>query len=121
MYNADIGTFAKYSSQNYVNQYAAFNGDFKLPFGYIDIQDNYDHTSDRASTEFTGEVVRTDNDASAALGLKFNKFAFETGYSDMSTYVIKTKYMIYMIIYNRYGFRNSLLPAFSENQGLGRI
>jgi len=82
MYNADIGTFSKYSSQNYVNQYGAFNGDFKLPFGYLDVQDQFDHTSDRAGTEFTSEVVRTDNDASAALGFKFNKLALETGYSD---------------------------------------
>lgn len=88
MYNADIGTFAKYSSQNYVNQYGAFNGNFRLPFGYINVQEDFDHTSDRADTEFDSEVWRTDNDASAAVGVKLDKFALETGYADaVRTYV----------------------------------
>ena len=88
MYNADIGTFAKYSSQNYVNQYGAFNGNFRLPFGYINVQEDFDHTSDRADTEFivrSGAPIMT---ASAALGVKFNKLALETGYADaVRTYV----------------------------------
>jgi hypothetical protein len=96
MYNADIGTFSRYSSQNYVNQYAAFNGDFKLPFGYVDLQNNYDHTSDRATTEFTGEVWRTDNDASATVGVEFNKLALETAYHNiLQTYDESNLYGIY--------------------------
>ena len=82
MYNADIGTFGSLTSQNYINQYGTFNGNFKLPFGYLDVQDHFDHTSDRAGTEFESEVLRNDNTASTALGFKFNKLALETGYSD---------------------------------------
>jgi hypothetical protein len=82
MYNADIGTFSDYKSQNYINQYAAFNGDFKLPFGYIDVQDDFDYTSDRATTEFTSRIPRYDNIASTVVGVKFNKLSMETGYSD---------------------------------------
>lgn len=102
MYNADIGTFAKYHSQNYINQYAAFNNNFTLPFGYLDVQDKFDHTSDRAGTEFTNEVVRTDNEASAAVGVKFNKLALETGYSDyVHTYESD--------IYSQYAYTEDML------------
>ena len=72
MYLADLGTFSKYSSQNYVNQNAVANADFKLPFGYIDFQNDFTHTVDRASTEFTNQVKRNENKASTTVGVDFN-------------------------------------------------
>jgi len=109
MYNADIGTFAKYSSQDYINQYAAFNSDFKLPFGYLDVQDKFEHTSDRADTEFDSEVVRNNNDASAALGVKFNKLALETGYSDyVHTYENN--------LYTQYGYTEDMVSEIAYYQ-----
>ena len=81
MYRADINTYSNYKSENHIDQTAAFNGDFKLPFGYFNVQDVFDHTSDRSSTEFTTRVKRTDNKVSTDVGVEFNKLAMETGYS----------------------------------------
>jgi len=88
LYDGQIGLQGKYHKQDYVNSEVGFNGDFKLPFGYYNLQNIFDKTSDRAGTEFTTQVKREENTSATALGVKFNKFAFELGYSHyMENYV----------------------------------
>lgn len=82
LYTADVGTFSDQKSQNYVNQNAAANLNLRLPFGYFNVNNDFKDTVDRASTEFTSQVRRKENRASAALGVEINKLTYEAAYAN---------------------------------------
>ncbi len=82
MYAADIGSFANFKSQNYVNQNVLASANGELPFGYFDIQDDFKDTVDRSFTEFTERVRRDENFAQAVLGVEANRLTYEIGYSN---------------------------------------
>jgi hypothetical protein len=81
LYDAKLGSYSNYTSQNYQDQELTGLLNFKLPFGYFAIRDFFNKTSDRAGTEFTDLVRRTDNQADAFLGIEFNKLAEEFNYT----------------------------------------
>lgn len=81
LYAAQLGSYLKNSSQNYQNQEVTGLLNFKLPFGYFAIRDFFNKTSDRAGTEFTNLIRRTENQADALFGVEFNKLADEIDYT----------------------------------------
>jgi len=84
LYAAQLGSNARYSSQNYQDQEATGLLNFKLPFGYFAVRDFFNKTSDRSSTEFTDLIRRTDNQADVLFGTEFNKLANEIDYTHFS-------------------------------------
>jgi len=81
LYAAQLGSYLDNSSQNYQNQEVTGLLNFKLPFGYFAIRDFFNKTSDRAGTEFTNLIRRTENQADALFGVEFNKLANEVDYT----------------------------------------
>ena len=81
MYLADIATFSNYKSQNYVNQDVAAKVSLNFPFGYVNVQNDFRDTVQRADTEFTDQVRRYENFSQALLGVKMNKLSYEAGYA----------------------------------------
>ena len=82
MYTADAGAFSDQKDQNYLNQNAAANIKLRLPFGYLNVNNDFKDTVDRAATEFTSQVHRKENKAQATLGIEVNKLSYELGYSN---------------------------------------
>lgn len=80
-YKVDLGMFGKYHSQNYGNHNIL--GEVALDFDEytLTVSDNFLFTSDRAGTEFDSRNLRKENTGKAVLGMKFNKLAFDVGYS----------------------------------------
>jgi len=81
LYNAKLGSYLYHPNQNYQDQELTGLLNFKLPFGYFAIRDFFNKTSDRAGTEFTNLIRRTDNQADALFGIEFNKLANEFNYT----------------------------------------
>ena len=81
LYDAKLGAYSDHSDQNYQDQAATGLLNFKLPFGYFAVKDFFNKTSDRAGTEFTTLIRRTDNQADAFFGVEFNKLANEFNYT----------------------------------------
>jgi hypothetical protein len=81
MYKADAATFSDFKIRNYVNQDVLAKINLSLPFGYLNVQDNFRDTVDRASTEFTSQMRRNENLAQTIFGVTINKLAYEVGYS----------------------------------------
>ncbi|MGE0267513.1 MAG: outer membrane beta-barrel protein [Candidatus Omnitrophota bacterium] len=80
LYKADAAAYSNYKNQNYVNQGVVALADMSLPFGYLNVQNAFRDTVDRASTEFTNQVRRNENLSRIIFGVKKNKFTYETGY-----------------------------------------
>lgn len=81
MYAADIAAFSDFKSQNHVNQNVMAKADLSLPFGYLNAQNDFKDTVDRASTEFTNQVRRNENLSRFIFGVGLNKLSYEAGYS----------------------------------------
>ncbi len=81
LYDVKLGSYLYHSNQNYQDQALTSLLNFKLPFGYFAIRDFFNKTSDRANTEFTNLIRRTDNRADAYFGVEFNKLANEFNYT----------------------------------------
>jgi len=81
LYDAKLGSYSEHTNQNYQDQALTGLLNFKLPFGYFAIRNFFNKTSDRAGTEFTSLIRRTDNQADALFGIEFNKLANEFNYT----------------------------------------
>lgn len=81
LYDAKLGSYLDHSNQNYQDQAVTGLLNFKLPFGYFAIRNFFNKTSDRANTEFTNLIRRTDNQTDAFFGIEFNKLANEFNYT----------------------------------------
>lgn len=81
MYKADAAAFSNFKSQNYVDQELLGKANLTLPFGYLNVQNDFRDTVDRASTEFTNQVRRNENLSQVVLGIEKNKMSYEAGYS----------------------------------------
>jgi hypothetical protein len=95
LYSAEIGSYSNYHRNNYQNQDAVGLLNFKLPFGYFAIRDTFAKTSDRAGTEFTTQIKRTENQADALFGVEFNKLANEFAYTHYTRRFDDRGYAIY--------------------------
>jgi Putative beta-barrel porin 2 len=95
LYNVQLGNYSNYTNQNYQDQELTSLLNFKLPFGYFAIRDYFDKTSDRAGTEFTNLVRRTDNQADALFGIEFNKLAEEFNYTHFTRHFDSRDYDAY--------------------------
>jgi len=80
-YKAEVGLFAHYSKQDYVNQDVNGNLTLNLPKGYFTLKDLFRKTVDRSATEFTSRVRRTENKPEILLGVEINRLTYELGYS----------------------------------------
>jgi len=81
MYKADAAAFSNYKSQNYVDQEVLGKANLALPFGSLNVQNDFRDTVDRASTEFTNQVRRNENLSQMMLNIENNKLSYQTGYS----------------------------------------
>ncbi len=95
LYDAKLGSYSNYTNQNYQDQAVTSLLNIKLPFGYFAIRDFFNKTSDRAGTEFTNLIRRTDNQADALLGIEFNKLANEFNYTHYSRHFNSRDYENY--------------------------
>jgi opacity protein-like surface antigen len=95
LYDVKLGSYSNYTNQNYQDQDLTGLLNFKLPFGYFAIRDFFNKTSDRAGTEFTNLVRRTDNQADALLGIEFNKLAEEFNYTSFTRHFDSRDYAAY--------------------------
>ena len=95
LYDAKLGSYLYYPSQNYQDQELTGLLNFKLPFGYFAIRNFFNKTSDRAGTEFTGLIRRTDNQADALFGIEFNKLANEFNYTHYTRHFNSNVYEAY--------------------------
>lgn len=82
LYSADMAAFSDYSSQNYINQNAGLNLNLILPFGYLNVNNDFKDTVDRSSTEFTDQIRRRENRAAAAVGVEINRLTYELAYAN---------------------------------------
>ncbi|MCX5680906.1 MAG: outer membrane beta-barrel protein, partial [Candidatus Omnitrophica bacterium] len=94
-YIAEIGSFARYTGQNYLNQDVGAGVDLSLPFGYLNVKDGYLNTVDRSATEFTTPVHRLENRADVRLGVELNKLTYEAGYSNLNKHYTNSDYFDY--------------------------
>ena len=94
MYLADIATFSNYKSQNYVNQDMAAKLNLNFPFGYINVQNDFRDTVQRADTEFTDQVSRYENFGQATMGVMLNKLSYEAGYAHFLRNYYEDRYEI---------------------------
>ncbi len=83
-YKAEIGSFADYSNQDYVNQDINGNLTLNLPKGYFTLKDLFRKTVDRSATEFTSLVRRMENKPEFLLGVEINRLTYELGYSQFT-------------------------------------
>lgn len=81
MYKADIAAFSNFKSQNYVDQELLAKLNLALPFGYLNVQNDFRDTVDRSSTEFTDQVRRNENLSQVVLGVEKNKLTYQAGYT----------------------------------------
>jgi hypothetical protein len=95
LYDVKLGSYADYNSQNYQDQALTGLLNFKLPFGYFAIRDFMNKTSDRAGTEFTNLIRRTDNQADVLFGIEFNKLANEFNYTHYTRHFNSRDYTAY--------------------------
>ena len=84
LYNAKLGSYLNHSKNNYQDQDVTGLLNFQLPFGYFAFRDFFNKTSDRAGTEFTTLLRRTENTGEVFLGTEFNKLANEVAYGHFS-------------------------------------
>lgn len=80
-YDAEVGIFGKFDSQNYgnhsvTNALALDLGDYSL-----DLSNNFKSTSSRSGTEFERRNLRKEDTASAVLGFHYNKIDFDLAYN----------------------------------------
>lgn len=95
LYDAQLGSYADHNNQNYQNQELTGLLNFKLPFGYFAIRNFFNKTSDRAGTEFTNLIRRTDNQADALFGIEFNKLANEFNYTHYTRHFNSKDYQVF--------------------------
>ena len=92
MYVGEGGLFCSQTSQDHMNERGAANLNLRLPFGFLNTNDDFIDTTDRAGTEFTTRVHRLENTASATLGVQHNKMSYEAGYTNFFKYYYKQQY-----------------------------
>lgn len=95
LYDAKLGSYLYHPNQNYQDQALTGLLNFKLPFGYFAIRNFLNKTSDRAGTEFTSLIRRTDNQADALFGIEFNKLANEFNYTHYTRHFNSLDYETY--------------------------
>ncbi len=80
-YEVECGIFGEYDKNNYGN-HDVFSG-LELDFNdyTLDINNDFKITSSRAGTEFEHLTLRKEDMAQAVLGMDFNKFSADIGYS----------------------------------------
>ncbi len=95
LYDARLGSYADHTNQNYQDQELTGLLNFKLPFGYFALRNFLNKTSDRAGTEFTSLIRRTENQADALFGIEFNKLANEFDYTHYTRHFNSRDYINY--------------------------
>ncbi|MBU9888967.1 MAG: outer membrane beta-barrel protein [Candidatus Omnitrophica bacterium] len=92
MYTGEGGLFANQTKQNYYNQTGAANLNMRMSSGYLNVNEAFTATSDRAGTEFTQRIDRYENRAGATVGVEINKLTFEAGYTNFFKRYLESPY-----------------------------
>lgn len=80
-YTADIARFSNHKDQDYINQDFFIKGRFRLPSGYLRLQNEFKDTVDRVDTEFIDPLRRRENTGGFAWGLELNRLTCEAAYT----------------------------------------